>query len=51
MIGWSAVPGVVAFLLLAAVLRGTRPGGSPGGRPAIDAGGRVFWAPVLLSPR
>src|SRR5689334_18847455 len=51
-IGWSVVPGVVAFLILALVLRGTRsaapetsgPQGS--GRPA-QAQGPVFWAPLL----
>jgi len=49
-IGWSVIPGVVAFLILALVLRGARtpevpvPGSSSG--PA-DPGGPVFWAPVL----
>jgi MFS family permease len=51
-IGWSALPGVIAFVVLAGVLRGTRartPGGHPAARrPAgTDATGRVFWAPVL----
>jgi MFS family permease len=50
-IGWSVVPGLLAFVLLAAVLRGAPPLGAvtePTGsaRPA-DATGRVFWAPVL----
>jgi MFS family permease len=48
-IGWSVVPGVLAFLLLAVVLRGARAAGiesSPGSRVA-DASGRVFWVPVL----
>jgi MFS family permease len=52
-IEWSAVPGLVAFVLLAAVLRGagSKSGvAEPGGfeaRPTADASGRVFWAPVL----
>jgi MFS family permease len=47
-IGWSVVPGVVAFVLLAAVLRGTR-GVRPLARQGstTDTGGRVFWAPVV----
>ncbi|MBA3498609.1 MAG: MFS transporter [Gemmatimonadales bacterium] len=47
-IEWSVVPGVVAFLVLAVVLRGTRavpPIPTPAS--ATDAGGRIFWAPVL----
>jgi MFS family permease len=47
-IGWSVVPGVVAFLLLAAVLRGTRGvAPAPLQGPTSDPGGRVFWAPVV----
>ncbi len=56
-IGWSVVPGVVAFLVLAWVLRGVRPSstasaGSPApalplGEPATDATGRQFWLPVV----
>ena len=49
-IGWSVVPGLLAFVLLAAVLRGTPPAVAPeprGGVPPADASGRVFWAPVL----
>jgi MFS family permease len=49
-IGWSVVPGVLAFVLLAVVLRGSRASGvgeaGNAGR-AADASGRVFWAPVL----
>jgi len=54
-ISWSVVPGVVAFLVLAAVLRrtGGRPdaGTDPAGRigravPPADAQGRLFWLPV-----
>jgi MFS family permease len=46
-IAWSAAPGILAFLVLAVVLRGTGtvPAPAPGGRS--DAAGRVFWAPVL----
>ena len=50
-IEWSVVPGVVAFLLLTAVLRGTQMPAVAPARPAaadpIDAGSRVFWPPVL----
>jgi MFS family permease len=50
-IGWSVVPGLLAFVLLAAVLRGAPPvvtATEPkGGAPPADATGRVFWAPVL----
>jgi MFS family permease len=51
-IGWSVVPGLVAFLILALVLRGTRSaaartsGPQSSARPA-QAQGPVFWAPVL----
>jgi MFS family permease len=51
-IGWSVIPGVVAFLILALVLRGARarvpeiPAPGSSSRPA-DPGGPVFWAPVL----
>jgi MFS family permease len=48
-IGWSVVPGLLAFVL-AAVLRGApatlQAGPASPGR-ATDASGRVFWAPVL----
>jgi MFS family permease len=52
-IGWSALPGVLAFLLLAVVLRGSRvpngPAPAPGnGGDLTDAAGRVFWGPVLV---
>jgi MFS family permease len=49
-IGWSAVPGLLAFVLLAGVLRGARataPMDRVAGSPTADAIGRVFWAPVL----
>ena len=47
-IEWSVVPGVLAFLILAVVLRGTRlPPAAPGANRAAVEGGRVFWAPVL----
>jgi MFS family permease len=49
-IGWSVVPGVLAFVLLAGVLRGV-PAPAPmhraGATRTADASGRVFWAPVL----
>lgn len=50
-IGWSVLPGVIAFLALAAVLRGTSTR-SPERWPrrveaSADATGRVFWAPVV----
>ena len=48
-IEWSVLPGLVAFVVLAAVLRGVRtvPVAAPErGAPASDPGGRVFWAPV-----
>jgi len=52
-IGWSVVPGVLAFLILAIVLRGVSMpqsesfGTKAGSGPPLDAGGPVFWAPVL----
>ena len=49
-IGWSVVPGVLAFVVLAAVLRGTPPpvASEPrGGVSPADASGRVFWGPIL----
>jgi MFS family permease len=53
-LSWSAVPGVVAFVVLWFVLRGgARGAGGRGGGDAPvnasepDRGGRVFWAPVL----
>jgi MFS family permease len=50
-IGWSAAPGLLAFVLLALVLRGqparaANSSGSPAPRGRADATGRVFWAPV-----
>ena len=50
-IGWSIAPGVVAFAVLAVLLRsrkGTRAAAAAtaqAGGP-VDAAGRVFWAPV-----
>lgn len=48
-IEWSIVPGVVAFVTLAFILR--RRGGpaqpAPAASGATDADGRVFWAPVI----
>jgi MFS family permease len=48
-IEWSVVPGLVAFVLLAAVLRGARavPGAVPPSAATADPGGRVFWLPVM----
>jgi MFS family permease len=51
-IGWSALPGGLAFLALALVLRGTRVAAGAARRSdeedgLADAAGRVFWAPVL----
>jgi MFS family permease len=49
-IGWSAIPGVLAFLVLAFLLRGVPASARrTAGRaaPSADAAGRVFWAPVL----
>ena len=47
-IEWSVVPGVVAFAVLAVVLRGARavPGAAPASAATRDPGGRVFWLPV-----
>jgi MFS family permease len=52
-IGWSALPGALAFLVLAVLLRGTSVGTRP--RPSLgesqestDAVGRIFWGPVLV---
>lgn len=49
-IGWSALPGLLAFVVLAFLLRAV-PGpvrGTSGSIAAsIDAAGRVFWAPLL----
>jgi MFS family permease len=48
-IEWSVVPGLVAFVVLAAVLRGARsvPAAAPVSAQATDPGGRVFWSPVM----
>jgi MFS family permease len=50
-IGWSVVPGLLAFVLLAGVLRAV-PMPAPVTSPAAaatpaDVGGRVFWVPLL----
>ncbi|HEX2219194.1 MAG TPA: MFS transporter [Gemmatimonadales bacterium] len=51
-IGWSAAPGVLAFLILALLLRRSVPSAVPavkaGPDPPSDARGRAFWAPILL---
>jgi MFS family permease len=44
---WSAVPGIVAGLILLAVLRGAPARRGADAHPAPDASGRTFWAPVL----
>ena len=49
-IGWSVVPGVLAFLVLSVVLKagGGTGGGSAATRPSSqDAIGAIFWGPVL----
>ena len=48
-IEWSVVPGLVAFAVLAVVLRGARavPAAVPASAVTADAGGRVFWSPVI----
>lgn len=47
-LGWSVLPGVVAGLILLAVLRGVPRGAlaTPGTPAPADATGRVFWVPV-----
>jgi MFS family permease len=49
-IGWSVVPGVLACLVLAPLLRRAEPANplAGGGAAAVDAAGRVFWGPLLL---
>jgi MFS family permease len=49
-IEWSVLPGLVAFVVLAVVLRGLPSDAVPSAGQAVaagDAGGRVFWAPVV----
>jgi MFS family permease len=48
-IEWSVVPGVVAFVVLTAVLRGARavPRAATPSAGTTDPGGRVFWSPVM----
>jgi len=51
-IGWSVAPGLVAFAVLAVLLRSRAVGPAPvpasdaGAASPVDAAGRVFWAPV-----
>ena len=52
-IGWSAVPGVVAVLVLLVALKGVDGRRSPAARktesaPPADASGRSYWLPVGL---
>ncbi len=49
-IGWSALPGGLAFLVLAVLLRGTSvtPGAAQARGQREDAAGRIFWGPVLV---
>ncbi len=50
-IGWSVLPGIAAFAILAVVLRTGRAGGEPAparAAGATDATGRVFWGPVTV---
>jgi MFS family permease len=50
-IGWSAVPGVLACLVLLPLLRQAEPEGAPVSAikaANADATGSVFWVPVLL---
>lgn len=48
-IRWSAVPGLIALAVLAALLRGGRPRAAAPveAPPARDATGRVYWGPVV----
>ena len=50
-IGWSIAPGVIAFVVLAVLLRSRTGAWAPAPAPVrdggpLDAAGRVFWAPV-----
>jgi MFS family permease len=51
-IAWSVVPGVLACLVLAPLLRRPGPANPPsrgiGESGAVDAAGKVFWGPLLL---
>jgi MFS family permease len=49
-LGWSIVPGVVAFLVLAVVLRTAKEKKSPAHETSATPGSRtsVFWVPVLM---
>ncbi len=46
-IAWSVAPGLLAFAVLAVVLRGSGAIPAPSRAGHGDAAGRVFWAPVL----
>lgn len=46
-IAWSAAPGILAFLVLAVVLRGAGSVPAPPQPGHADATGRVFWGPLL----
>ncbi len=46
-IAWSVAPGLLAFVVLAVVLRGSGTIPAPPLAGHADAGGRVFWGPVL----
>jgi hypothetical protein len=46
-IAWSAAPGILAFFVLAVVLRGAGTVPPPIRAGEVDAAGRVFWAPVF----
>ena len=49
-IRWSAIPGLIALAVLAAVLRGAqwpRVAAAAEARPGVDATGRVYWGPVI----
>ncbi len=45
-IAWSMLPGIVAFVVLAVVLRGAPASAGTPAPPKGDAASRVFWGPV-----